>query len=74
MELDPQARRVVVVWELGTALIASFALSPWVALVYAAVIGAWIASWRILTRRQAGARTPTAYVPSPSESSTAHSA
>jgi hypothetical protein len=74
MELDPEARRVVVVWELGAALIASFALSPWVALVFAAVLGAGIASRRILTRRQAGVRTPAAYDPTPPDRSRAHSA
>jgi hypothetical protein len=74
MEVDPAARLVVVVWELGVALIASFALSPWVALVFAGVIGVGFASRRILTRRQAGARTSAAYVSSPPDRSRAPSA
>jgi hypothetical protein len=74
MELDPEARRVVLVWELGAALIASFALSVWVALVVAAVIGVGVASRRILARRQAGDRTPAAYVSSPPKRTSAHSA
>ena len=75
MELDPEARRIVVVWVLGAALIASFALSLWVALAVAAVVGVGIASRRILARRRADARTPAAaYVSSPPKRTTAHSA